>query len=352
MAFTIQCNPSHNYDDIINILNSELEIPTSTTNISEAILNILMGTRQIREGSKPSIDYQYNSVMKIKEAIERKEKISVVIPAGPKKPGLEGDYVDLAELWFMKILYEIGRKVHALYEHGIVFHIILEDASMAIFEPEIPRSLADSYHRKLSRLVYVLGYTQYIDIVPESQLITAHELDEVSQEIFPSIIRFLEAGVDIPQKIEALNEMKELGWQGGISEDTLEFYYHSFSKNYPGKTLFEIRHHIARYLSVSYARYKLSARSITSHDIVAGNAKRVPGVGFDKYSRIFYRTVPLYKTKTHIPFWRARGIIQTEGNEHTTKLVAFSDPVDTEKTVVALNHDERGTAYLRIDLIV
>lgn len=355
MKLQIKCNPHYNETSILSIFNSELDLPIVPTQfLAETILEILMGTRQIREGSKPGIDYQFAALQKIRKSIEHQATISMVIPAGPKKPGLHGDYVDLAEYWFLRILHEMAIKVDAIYTPGIVFTIILEDASMELFEPELPKKLAISYRVKLEALIGVLGYGEDIHIVPESQLVNAKLLKDQGAEIYPYIHDYIRASSICSQKLEvamdSLGEMYKLGWNGSITLETLEYYIYSFSKNYPEKDRYEIMEAIALYLSTSYARYKLNARRITDNDLGAANAKRVPGVQFNKYDRIFYRTMPLSKTKVHIPFWRSRGIIVIENGEYESKLFPFNQTPDTENTIVTLTNSDGFTADIRIDI--
>lgn len=354
--YTIKCNPDFNYQDIVKIFNSELELSVSTTpdSLPETILEILMGTRQIREGSKPSIEYQYRVIQQIKTAIEQQIPISVVIPSGPKKPGLNGDFIDLAEYWFARILKQLILHVEGVYTPGIKFHILLEDASMAIFEPEVPHVIAYNYYTLWIDLVRVLEMEDKIIPVLESSIVSAKDLKNTSTEIFEAILTYITAmeKMDRSVAVEALQEMKDIGWNGGLSLTTLDYYYKSFSGNYPHDPKSMIQERIALYLATSYARYKLKARKVTDNDIPIAVAKRVPGVDFALYDRIFYRTVPLSKTKTHIPFWRARGVInESNGGEFETKLFPFNAaPNVIENLVTLMNGDNWVELY--IDIIV
>lgn len=350
----IECNPNYSYSDIIKIFNTELETPVIPhTNLAETILDILMGTRQIREGSKPNLEYQYRVLQIIKRSIEESHRLSVVIPAGPKKPGLNGNYIDLAEFWFLKILGSLGEKITAIYPYGIRFNIILEDASMELFEPEMPIGLATDYRNKMISLAYTLGYQDYIAVIGESDLTHPDDLLKVGHEIYPAIKGYidhmLEPNPDLERAKTDMGHMQHLGWQGSISMETLNWYLDNFKKNYPEKSRHEIISAIALYLATSYARYKLNTRRLTNHDIIAANAKKVPGVEFKGYDRIFYRTVPLEKTKTNIPFWRARGIIKIEGGEYATKLIPYGMPIAAEETTATIK--ENGSqSEIRIDI--
>lgn len=357
MNFDIQCSNTHNYDDILAIMNLELDIPVVTTEtLSTTILTILMGTRQIREGSKPNIEYQYDTKKKIDESIKRGETIIIVVPAGPKKPSNQGDFVDLAEYWFLKILHELAVKINNIYEYGIVFNIILEDASMRLFEPDVPHTLAVSYMKKLSALINVLGYGGSINIVPESSLVTPEELRKTGLKVYDSLLSYISVATtlfDTEAKYENLTAYMEklhnAGWSGAISTETLNYYQKSFRNNYPEKSADEINQAIALYLATSYARYQHGVRDI---GIQVANAKRVPGVTFGRYNRIFYRTVPLSKTKTHIPFWRARGVVQIDGEDYLTKLFPFNQTPEVEVNNVMIINKAGVQAELRIDILV
>lgn len=337
----IECNPNYSYSDIIKIFNTELDTPVIPhTNLAETLLDILMGTRQIREGSKPNLEYQYRVLQIIKRSIEENHRLSVVIPAGPKKPGLNGNYIDLAEFWFIKILGSLGEKITAIYPYGIRFNIILEDATMELFEPEIPIGLTIDYRNKLISLAYTLGYQDYIAIIAESDLTHPDDLLRTGREILPAIEDYIEHMLEPFPNLESakidLGHMHHLGWQGGISIETLNWYLDNFKKNYPEKSRHEIIEAISLYLATSYARYKLNVRRLTNHDIIAANAKKVPGVEFKGYDRIFYRTAPLEKTKSNIPFWRARGVIKIEDGEYKTKLIPYGMPIAAEETIVTI----------------
>lgn len=223
MTFSVKCDPSFNYDDIINIMNTELDIPVVTlNNLPETILNILMGTRQIREGSKPSIEYQYDALQKIKQSIENGHNISVIIPAGPKKPGIHGNYIDLAEFWFLKILNELGTKIRAIYPSGVIFTIILEDATMALFEPEMDQQLSADYRDSMNDLIRTLGFAQNVQVISESYLVNTEDLARVGLEVLAELNQYIMAAIKGHTEIaiHSMENLLALGWKGGISQET------------------------------------------------------------------------------------------------------------------------------------
>ena len=356
MAYSITCAPEHNYDDILAIMNLELDFPVADKdNLATTILNIMMGTRQIREGSKPGIDYQYNAKRTIEACIEGNKQIMVYLPSGPKKPHLDGAYVDLAEYWFITILGQIADKISAIYAPGIRFNIIAEDASMELFEPEIPLKAATAYITKFNNLVRVLGYSNSVVVIPESKFVTAQALLETGYEIRNTMTSYLTMAYasvmksDIDSMSKYMTKLNELGWQGDITRETLDYYYYNFSNNYPGKSRNELIEAISLYLSTSYARYKLGVRP---DGIIASNAKRVPGVIWGKHNRIYYRTVPLCKTKTNIPFWRARGVIAIENGEYITKLFPYNQTPEVEVNRVVVTNSNGDSARLHIDILI
>jgi hypothetical protein len=342
---------------MVKVFISELDIPiTLSTKLPDTILDILMGTRQIREGSKPSIEYQFKVLQSIKEAIKAGDTIQVVIPAGPKKPGDDGGFIDLAEYWFAKILDELANKIKSIYEPGIRFYIILEDASMAIFEPDVPREAAINYKAKFQGILDIMNFCKNISLVSESSLIEPHQLYHEGAPLIEPMYEYLQYSnssrdSNIPKAIMVMAKLTSLGWQGGLSQETIEHYFQVFRRNYPEKTHDEILKAIALYLGISYARYKLQVRTNSFRNpIMINNAKRVPGVGFSSYDRVFYRTIPLYKTKTHIPFWRARGIIELSHEGFNTKLYPFNQVPDLEKNEVVLTQGD-ASAVIRVDFI-
>lgn len=350
MSYSIQCNPAFNYDDVIRIMNVELDIPVppNCNMLSETILNILMGTRQIREGSKPNLDYQYRTKISIDEFISKNKTIIVIVPAGPKKPTSNGDFVDLAEYWFIKILNELGQKVSSLYEPGIKFRIITEDSSMILFEPDELIESAYSYVDKLRNLIKVFGYDKYVEVRPESHYVTPDELRELGKDIYPVMYHFLDDSVNGKLNTSSMKRLIELGWSGHISTETIIHYLKTFKNNYPNNNLQQNLQGIALYLATSFARYKAGVRN----GIQVANAKRVPGVEFGRYNRIFYRTVPLSRTKTHIPFWRARGVIANIEGEHITKLFPFNNTPEVEENNVQITNSKGDKALLRIDILL
>ena len=356
MPYSIKCTPEYNYDDILAIMNLELDIPVADiTNLSTTILNILMGTRQIREGSKPGIDYQYNAKHTIDAYIEGNKQIMIYLPSGPKKPHLDGGFIDLAEYWFITILGQIADKIKAIYAPGVKFNIIAEDASMELFEPDIPLKASTAYITKFNNLVRVLGYENNILVIPESTLVTSEALLKAGYEIRNTMTKYLTLAYGSIMKSDAgsmMNYMADLnaaGWKGEITRETLDYYYHNFSNNYPEKTRAELIEAISLYLSTSYARYKLGVKP---QGIYASNAKRIPGVTWDQHNRIYYRTVPLSKTKTNIPFWRARGVIAIENGEYATKLFPYNQTPEVEINRVVVTNSKGDSARLHIDILI
>jgi len=59
--------------------------------------------------------------------------------------------------------------------------------------------------------------------------------------------------------------------------------------------------------------------------------------------RVYYRTMPADLTKSHVPYWRAKGYFKINGNVKSS-LTNWHDPLDFNSFMMHLNGNEETVA--------
>ena len=94
--------------------------------VSEFILKVIIGSRNLRQGPQPKIESQAEMLKVIKTRIAQYLPIPILIGSGPKKT-VSGVSIDIAELAFLRTLNCVNDAVKKYYAPGLHVVIRLED---------------------------------------------------------------------------------------------------------------------------------------------------------------------------------------------------------------------------------
>jgi len=306
-----------NYNEIIKVLSNEMDLPIETKGLlPEVIADVLIGTRQIRQGAKPSMEFILKLYSYIKAQIEKEEPIQIGIPIGPKKPGANFQ-IDLAEVWALKVLQCIRRKVTSKYTPGVTFTLFMENLSAFIFEPDVEGidGGVTNYVNNFMQLTRVLGVHNFVNVWLESESTQLQVMQNLIAQIEPVIhTGLIDGGHNWNQKLE------KMGWKGKIGLGMVVSYYNQFRRQYPMDVEHETYKRISTYLATAWARGKLHLRDIGKEYISGSFAGMIQGVDPSMQQKLYYRSVPLHISKLNCPFWRAKGYLVEEEDEYRTKL--------------------------------
>lgn len=330
----ISCDQSDPYGGIISTFIKR-EFPVFVRQGDSALLDLLteaiVASGQVRFGPKPSPE----SLVAIREIIthyvSNSQPIPFLIPWGSEKP--DGTGVDIAELFALKTIVCLQKRITNYYPAGIRAHVRIEDASAPhlFFEnPEKARRDAALYTTGLVTLARIVT-PGFVVMRPESTMTTEEAFNAIADAILPHML----SHVTDPDNPVALASLQTYGWRVPLTPDTLQFYLDRYTKLYPDKTMAERRAILARYFAGALTRITLG---ITGAD-PAWNGRFLelaftaptPGIGAQRgLRRVYYRTMPSNITSNHMAAWRAKGYLRL-GEEVSASLASF------HQTDLALN---------------
>lgn len=317
------------------ILNKEQET------VMESVVAEMIGTRQIRLGSRPTPESEVAMRDVARRCIEVGHPIPVLVVAGPKKP-LRDESIDLAELSALKMLACLNARVMAYYPPGITVNIRLEDATGYYLEEGtdgLHRSI-ENYIRDLSTLIKILGY-DFIKPVREQTLVKPETLRQAAETLRPLFVSYLTDSDQLPEdqweNLGSLKELSKVGWKGLITRNTRRYYLERYQRLVPGYDEKQGILMMAKYFAVTLARYQLKATGVENSwpgFFQINFAPPIPDTPKSLTStRIYYRTVPLKHTDRHMPFWRAKGYLRLNG-ETKISLASWNEPFEYKKLAI------------------
>ena len=354
------------YGDIIRRFLQE-QFPAQTLkdcdDILELLTNAIVATGKIRLGSKPTIESLFAIRQHLKAQMESGDPIRFLIPWGSEKP-VDLQTVDLAELSALKTLLCLNDRVSSVYGPGIHIRVRVEDASApALFadKKEQARINAHLYTLSFQSLVRVLVPEGFIQLVPESTLVTEEDNDKELAKIVPTMIQYItesdrlidEHGpYSMPEfdALESYQALKALGWNGYILPTMRAYYRGVYFRTY-GLDPEQSNIIFATYLSQALVRRRLNATGAidwTDYIELAFNAP-VPGIPKNQHGkRIHYRTLPEKISSFHMPPWRAKGYLAIGNEGATPRLASWSEQRSYVHNLIELE-GPTGSATVRCD---
>lgn len=340
----IKCNLSEAYAaNIATFIKREFPVlvQKSDSALLDLLTDAIVGTGQVRFGSKPSPE----ALVAMREVITYWTNLDAPIPFligwGSEKP--DGSGVDIAELFALKTLNCLNERVKQFYPKGVRFNVRVEDASAPhlFFErQEAARKEAALYTQGFVNLAKVIGVDSFVNVLPESSMILEDVFNTEADMILPDMERHVN---DVNDEV-ARFRLNKLGWKVPLSDATIGYFTERYAKLYPELTKTQQMHLLARYFAGALARHSLGITGIDK----AWNGKFMelsfvqptPGIGTHRaLRRLYYRTMPCSITSNHVPAWRAKGYLEIKnGDEVHASVKSFNclEGMKLNKNVITL----------------
>lgn len=327
------------------------EIDGATLDI---ITNLLISTKNIRYGAKPSIEGQYRIRQIIKACVGIGKPIPVLVPWGSIKADFSAR-LDIAEVVALSTLADLNRRIKNYYSPGLDINIRIEDWSgvdLFKLEPAFSKENSWSYCDDLEALIHMIGG---MNLKRESKMVNVGEFYQRANANTASILAYLIESKDLiktdPSKCLALQSYKNLkanGWRGIISDAQREHYLRCYRGLYDGWDDETMLKRLALYFGGSLTRFQLEMTG-ANHEwgrdyiqiVFVPPVKGSPEGYNDNY--LYYRTIPMNQCRTHHAPWRAKGYFLIEDSgDMVAKLTTFnSQPEGLETGYLSLEEDDR-----------
>lgn len=330
--------PSDPYAHLIHgalIQSFPTSFQKSKKDVVDAVSTEILATNQIRFGPLPSIENQAAIRAVVRKHVETDTPIPVLVPWGSKKP-VNSSSVDVAEIFALKTLNCLHKRISEHYSHGVDMRIRVEDLSgFFLFKDEgnIGLDASEKYVRDFVSLTSLFNFP-FVEVFLETQHSSLDTFVTEVHKTLPSMIEYIrksdEIGIDAAQQLPCWSVLKSHGWHGEIPIEQRDYYRSRYAKIYQS-SIEDQTAKLAEYLSSSLARYRLEltgARKEWGRNFIQINfANPVPGFPDSLGStRSNYRTVPMKYTRDHIPPWRAKGYYKIhEDNTISPALTSFQN---------------------------
>jgi hypothetical protein len=298
----------------------------------DAVMEAFLSTRQRRLGPVPGVEAQAEMRKVIRHYIEAKLPIPVLIPFGPKKPR-QGEGIDVAELAALKALGCLQRSVVPHHEPGMHFLFRMEDLTGKVLEEGTPKLLEDidGYCRDFKQLSEILGYSEFMEVVKETELGNQDTFLAEMAKVQPVMETYLTESwnSESPADCTSYQPLKELGFVGMVSPAQREFYMDRYSRLYPELTTDQRVTLLAKYLACSLVRRNLgmtgARKEWNGRCLSLSFAPPAPDQANTAAARVYYRTVPLDHSKSHMPPWRAKGVLKCSDDKIRFSLLPWQE---------------------------
>lgn len=339
MPFNISIPNNDLYADLIkNALMLTFPVSAATTSDQklEGVVSELIGTHHVRLGPAPNPESLVAIRSVVRRAIENNKPIAILVPWGSKKTD-NTKSIDIAEIMGLKMLYCLQQRVSQVYSPGVSINIRVEDLSgWYIFEEESGSVDASKrYVVDFEKLVTILGLTNFINPIRESDLSSNTDFHTCSDIIMQKILVYLEESDknSVDTSLSSFKELADLGWKGEIPIAQREYYYARYSKLY-NCDAHTARIKLAKYLASCLARHKLHIRCDNpdwENDFLELTfCPPIPGAPESLVSRrLYYRTIHDKYTRDHIPPWRGKGYLRIyDDNTVSPAVTSFTNVQD------------------------
>lgn len=319
---------------VVKFFKSEFPIlQVNNTDVVEAILEELIGTKSTRNGSRPAINDVDSMRFVISGYVSKHQPVRILIPWGSEKP--DGSRVDVAEVGALKTLSNLNDRVKKHYGPGLLITIMMEDLTALHLFDDMKKAQADTilYVGAMKNLVTILGMDDFIKTRAETDLgVSFERFLEIVEPIQKAMYDYLEFtdkyGIDGYELLAPYNQLKLHGWSGPIPFEMRQYYYATYFRMYGMDMDNKHRHILSRYLSAAAARYKIGMRGDDPNwehgYIKISFASKIPGAV--TRNTLHLRTLPAKMTGVSIAPWRAKGYLEIEPDgEVKIKLSTFTD---------------------------
>jgi len=352
MKGSISINPGTlgdpNAGDIIRFVQVEFPEATPVGGEAqlEAIMNEMIGSRQIRQAGRPNPESEVAMRAIVRKCIEQDKPIPVLVVSGPKKP-VVGASIDIAEISAMRMLSCLNKRVQQIHAPGVEFRIRLEDITGYYLEGHINgvRNSIEQYITDLTKLLRIFEW-DFIKPVRESTLMTEEQFSEKSDSIAGPILEYL---YDLEhsdqtqwEQLKSFMKLRDIGWQGTIPPEMRAHYHARYIHLFPESDEDARLKVMSRYFGSTLARYQLGATAVDpswESAFKINFAAPIPGIPKSLTSTVlYYRTVLYSQSKRHMPYWRTKGVLKLNGKTRIS-LVPWLNNEDIHPFSLMLHND-------------
>lgn len=333
----------------------------------DILTRLLVSTKENRYGPSPNPETLVTIRKTLSKAIELGHPIPVLTGWGGRKAKFSNS-VDIAEVSAINQLNILNENIKKYFSPGLMVNIRVEDTNanwVYRSDPAANNPAVERYSSDFQKLVTILQDGNFINPIRESNLMDEKEYFTRSEhlaDLFTIVLTYQKAFPNAKaEDIPAFQALKDEGWQGLIPAEQKEYYISRYRSLYPELNESDYLKMIADYFAGAKVRYDMNGRAapvtpVGSH-IQITFVPTVPGAPIALFGNaVYWRTVPASQGRTHIPPWRAKGYLKVgAGNEVTSKVVSFNDPIVSElipsKTIIRNGSCELEieTDYLIID---
>lgn len=318
-----QIQADSEYGDLIRqfLLQQFPRAAASPSDKLEGVTQVLVGTLQSRLGPAPKPESLVLIREVVREAISVNEKIPVVVPFGPKKPGIGRFSVDVAELFALKSISELDAAVSDFHAPGLDVRVRVEDATGIFLEGEPAAPLVERYAADFARLAALTGAPA--EVARETAAIGLKEFVARAQEVAPLFESYLRetSGEEALSDTQWGRALADAGWAGVVNPQMREHFLKKYAAIYPDEDAASHRAVLARYFAAALVRKQAGAggaRAGWRRWIQVNFLAAVPGTQDRPSTTLSRRHIPLRFGKTHVPPWRAKGFLEIGGDDHVT----------------------------------
>lgn len=279
-----------------------------------SVVSEFISTKQYRLGPRPIPESEVMIRDVVRGYVADNSPIPVLIPFASLKVPF-GEAADVAELSALRMLACLQHRVTPHYGRGLQFIIRLEDLTEKVISPDVPdlEHHLTTYQDVLGRLIKVLGYGNFIKLLPESEMASSGDFVDAALDYGLVFERYF---LDAENASET--ELRDLGWKGGVSHALRSFLSGRYSKLYPELPVAQHDSLTARYLGAILARRNLGATGHNGKRLELSFAQPLPDAPAVS-TRVIYRTVPLHQTSNHLAPWNAKGHLRIR-EDGTTRI--------------------------------
>lgn len=315
----------------------------------EVVFDLMLATKQNRNGPKPNPEAQVNMRHIIREAIKANSAIPILIPWGSRKPDTRR-IIDVAELQALKAIQCLHTSIQRFHPQGLDVRMRIEDATgFYMFQNEGGglRAHSERYSGDLVKLIEIMDMDGFVDPFRESEHVDEASLFRVSNNYAEVLCMYLEEseyavsnGHDPSKK--ALKILTDIGFKGVIPYEQREYYRNYYQKKYPHLSAKETNWMLAQYLASAMARRELSiigTKESWNGFIKLSFINPVPGAPPD--GALYYRTIPERYSRNHLAPWRGHGYLRiSESGDATPAIASPNDILDLYPGSIELAKDE------------
>lgn len=315
--------------DYLPYLNKFLKIEmnqplTGHQEIAEAILDLIIGSRNIRQGKAPMIEVQSNIIKLVKACMDINKPIPILVGSGPKKTSDDAS-IDIAELSVLAILNCLNNEVKKYFKPGLDIQIRLDDMTGLWLESISAEASMIRYMEDFKKLLNILGYDG-INLFRESDYIDKARFQDTAHKYTQEFQRYLLETDQMDEKdyqnAKSYQDLVDMGWYGIIPKEMRDYLYSKYTKLYPEFDKSEQIEMVARYLGATLARIHTNCNGMDPtmykskiKPMEIAFARPTPGIPDSiQQARVYYRSVTMKNTKKNMPFWRAKGVLKVDRN--------------------------------------